>query len=92
MPLPLAPVASIALRYGAVALAAYTVSRSVSAGRRDQRAEDAMDDVEEGLTLRRDGEQTNATARFRRVVRLGDNGPGVELDISTLGRIRLRKV
>lgn len=91
MALPLAPLAGLALRYGAVALAAYAVTRKIDAGRIDQRAEDAMDTLEEGLTLHRTPEQINGTGRFKRTVRLGDNGPGIEIDISALGRIKLRK-
>lgn len=92
MPLPLAPIAGIALRYGTVALATYAVSRKISHGRRDQRAEDALDDLNEGLSLRHDAGQTNTTARFRRTVRLGSNGPGVEIDITALGRFKIRKL
>ena len=92
MPLPLAPVTAIALRYGTVALATYAVARSIERGRRDQRAEDACDELPEGLTARRDGEQINATGRFKRVVRLGANGPGIEIDATAFGRVRVRKV
>lgn len=92
MPLPLAPIAGIALRYGTVALATYAVSRKISHGRRDQRAEDALDDLNEGLSLRHDAGQTNTTARFRRTVRLGSNGPGVEIDITAFGRFKIRKL
>lgn len=94
MPLPLAPIAGIALRYGAVAVATYALTRRVSIqkGHFDQRGEDAMDDVSEGVSLRRDPEQVNGTTRFRRVVRLGADGPGVEIDVTALGRIRFRKL
>ncbi len=92
MPLPLAPVASIALRYGAVALAAYAITRQIGKAPLDQRAEEAMDDTDEGLALRREREQMNGTARLRRVIRLGEDGPGVEVDVTALGRIRFRKV
>ncbi len=92
MPLPLAPIAGIALRYGTVALATYAVTRKVSRGRRDQRAEDALDDLEDGISVRRDAGQTNTTTRFRRKIRLGNNGPGVEIDITALGRIIIRKL
>ncbi len=95
MPLPLAPlapVAGIALRYGAVALATYAVARKTQAGRRDQRAEDALDELDEGLTLRRDGEDTSTTARFRRVIRLGQGGPGIEIDACGFARVRIRRV
>lgn len=92
MPLPLAPIAGIALRYGTVALATYAVTRKVSRGRRDQRAEDALDELEDGLSMRHDAGQANTTARFRRKIRLGNNGPGVEIDITALGRIIIRKL
>jgi hypothetical protein len=94
MALPLAPIAGIALRYGAVALAAYAATRAISPGRTDQRAEDAMDRLPEGLTghAPRDREQMNGTARFRRVIRLGNAGPGVEIDAAAFGRIRFRRV
>lgn len=92
MPLPLAPVAGLALRYGTVALATYAVARRAAPGRRDQRAEDALDSLDEGLTVRRDAEQANATARFARTIRLGQDGPGFHVDLSALGRIRIRRV
>lgn len=92
MPLPLAPIAVFALRYGTVALAAYAVARRFEQGRRDQRAEDALDETPEGLTARRESEQLNATGRMRRVIRLGDNGPGVEIDAAAHGRLRFRRV
>ena len=89
---PLAPLAGIALRYGAVALATYAATRAIPKLRRDQPTEDTLDTVEEGVHLRRDPEQVNATGRFRRVVRLGRDGPGVEIDAAALTRIRFRKV
>lgn len=94
MPLPLAPIAGIAIRYGAVAVATYALTRRISIrkGHYDQRGEEAMDDVTDGITVRRHPEQVNGTTRFRRVVRFGADGPGVEIDITALGRIRFRKV
>lgn len=92
MPLPLAPITVIALRYGTVALASYAFARRVDRGRRDQRAEDALDELPEGLTARREAEQVHATGRLKRVIRLGAGGPGVEIDASALGRLRFRKV
>lgn len=92
MPLPIAPIAGFALRYGAVAVTAYAISRRATPARRDQRAEDAMDEVGEGVSYRRDPDQLNGTGRFRRVIRLGKNGPGVEIDATALSRIRFRKV
>ncbi len=94
MALPLVPIAGIALRYGAVALAAYAATRAISPGRTDQRAEDAMDSLPEGLTRHapRDRDQMNGTVRFRRVIRFGSTGPAVEIDAAALGRIRFRRV
>jgi len=92
MPLPLAPITAIALRYCTVALASYAVARSIERGRRDQRAEDSFDETPEGLTARRDPEQVNATGRFRRVIRLGESGPGIEIDATALGRVRFRRI
>ena len=92
MPFPLAPIAGIALRYGAVAVAAYAVTRRIERGHFDQRADEAMDDVNEGLSVRRDADQLNGTGRIRRVVRFGCSGRGVEIDVTALGRIRIRKI
>jgi len=92
MPLPLAPVAAVALRYGTVALATYAFARTIERGRRDQRAEDAHDALDEGVTLRSEPEQLNLTGRLKRIVRLGKTGPGIEFDASAFGRFRFRKV
>lgn len=92
MPLPLAPLAATALRVGAVAAIAYALAKTREPARRDQRAEDAMDELHEGLSLRRDPEQVNAAARMVRTIRLGTCGPGVEIDASALGRLRVRRV
>lgn len=94
MALPLVPVAAFAAKYGAVALAGYALSRQVQRGRTDQRAEDALDELGEGVHGHRprDRDQVNASARFVRVVRIGTSGPGLEIDLSAIGRIRFRKV
>lgn len=96
MPLPLAPLAQVALRYGlrfgAVALVAWGTRRALRPGRTDQRAEDALDGMDEGLAVHRpaDRGQTNAAARFRRVIRFG--ATAVEVDAAALGRFRIRKL
>ncbi|MDH3263344.1 MAG: hypothetical protein OEM24_05040 [Paracoccaceae bacterium] len=87
MPLPLIPIA-------AAALTAFAVARAVRPARIDQRGEDALDATEEGIGLSRvpGREQTSATARLRRVIRLGPHGPGLEIDAGLLARFRLRRV
>ena len=94
MALPLAPIAGVALRYGVVALTAYVLTRQVGRGRVDQRAEDALDELPEGVSAHRphDRDQVNTAARFRRVIRMGPHGPGVEVDASMFGRLRFRRV
>jgi len=92
MALPLAPIAGLALRYGAVAVAAYAAVRALGPGRLDRNVEDAMDETPEGLTLRRADGQANATARWTRALRVGHRGPGVEIDVTGLARVKLRRV
>ncbi len=94
MPLPLVPIAGIAIRYGVVALAGYALARNIHPGRTSQQTEEAMDQTPEGFTAHglRDADQVNATARFRRVIRLTPTGPGVEIDATTLTRLRIRRV
>jgi hypothetical protein len=92
MPLPLLPIAGVALRVGLPALVGYIAARALRPGRTDQRAEDVLDGMDEGLAVHRppDRGQTNAAARFRRVLRW--RGKGVEIDAALLGRFRVRNV
>lgn len=92
MPLPVAPIAGFAIRYGAVAIATYAATRAIPKLRRDQHIEDQLDKVEEGIELRRDPEQINATGRFCRTIRLGHNGPGLQVDATALTRIKFKRV
>lgn len=96
MPLPLAPLIPLAVRLGLAASTTWAVTRWVRSathpGRTDQRAEDALDDLGEGLSLHRPAdraEQTNATARIRRVVRF--RGGVYEVDAGLMARLRLRE-
>ncbi len=94
MALPLAPIALVAVRYGGVALAAYYAARKIQLSQTDQATEDALDSVVEGVSAHKctDAQQANAGVRWRRVVRWGDAGPGLEIDMAALGRVRVRKV
>jgi len=93
MALPLAPIAFTLARYGAVAVFAYGVARQLQRSEIHQENEDALDRVPEGLTASRplDRQQVNASARFRRIIRFGRSGPGLEVDGAALGRLRFRK-
>jgi len=92
MAIALAPVAGIALRYGAVALAAYVAARRIQPAHFDQRAEEALDDVPEGLSARRDPGQAKVTAGYCRIIRVGRNGPGLELRAHSITRFRVQRV
>lgn len=94
MALPLAPVAVVAARYGAVALAAYAISRKVNRSQTRQSSEDALDQVPEGLGAHRpkDRQQVNAEARWRWIIRRGQNGPGLGIDATVLSRLKFRRV
>ena len=98
MPLPLAPLIPLAVRLGIVASTTWAVTRWVRSashpGRTDQRAEDALDELGEGLSVhqpadRAEDRQTNATARVRRVVRF--RGRTWEVDAGLMARLRLRE-
>ena len=101
LPLALAPLIPIALRIGAIAaagLALHRVLRSeIHPGRSDQRAEDALDALDEGIGLHqpRDragpvGSQTNGSLRWRRVIRWGKSA--LEVDAALISRFRIRRV
>lgn len=98
MPLPLAPLVPFALRLGVVAAAGYAVRRVIAArthsGRTDIRAEDALDDLAEGLAVHHPADlpenlQTNTTARLRRTIRF--RGKTYEIDAGLIARFRVRK-
>jgi len=102
MPLPLAPLLPIALRLGAVAAVGLALRRVLAAktrvGRTDQRVEDAMDDLQDGLAVHRpadrvaggsDTTQTNTAASFRRTLRIGKRT--FEIDAALLARLRIRR-
>lgn len=95
MPLPIMPIAGAVLKYGPAAAAIVATVAYARAKPRalNQRTENMMDDVSEGVDVTRapDGRQVNGAGRYRRVVRM-PNGMGVELDASLIGRVRLRRV
>lgn len=92
MPLPLAYIARFAMKYGAFALVTYAAIRTVGQLPKSQPTEDALDQVNEGLDLRRNHEELNAAGRLRRIISLSKTGRGVEIDATALIRVRLRKV
>lgn len=97
MPLPFVP---LALRIGLAAVAGYGFVRWVTPrageGRRDQRAEDALDDLGEGLLLHKTASgaspgarQQNASLRLKRII--GFRGREWEIDAGLIARLRFRE-
>jgi len=97
MPLPLAPVAVFAFRACLVTAAVWaarrTFARTAQVGRTDQRAEEALDAMDEGWATHAPADragQKNAGLRLRRVIRWP--GGGVEVDLAAVGRLRIRRL
>jgi hypothetical protein len=94
-PLALGPLAWTALRMGAVAAVALYAARARSQPKEAEH-EHVLDDLPEGVSARphraEDEGGMHGAGRFRRTIRLGPNGPGVEFDAAALGRLRLRRI
>ncbi|MEM7296549.1 MAG: hypothetical protein AAF330_08020 [Pseudomonadota bacterium] len=90
MALPLAPAAGIIAKYGTVALLAYVAARRAPALRRSQPAEDALDEIDEGLSVRCERDQASVGFGYRRRVGLKHGGPTLEVDATFLARVKLR--
>lgn len=91
MPLPLVP---IAIGLGSAALAGWAAVRRSAPARIDQRAEDALDELPEGLATARpsdDREQTNASARLVRRITL-PGGRRLEIDAGLIARFRIKRL
>ena len=92
MAIPLTPIAAAALRYGAVAALTYAVARRARPETVSPAAEAAMDKMPEGVHVGHAPGQMTGTARWKRGIRIGAFGPGVEIDLAALARLRLRRI
>lgn len=99
MPAPaaLAPLALKAAQIGAVAAVAwYAARRQRQPGPREVWRERVLDETPEGVETdyerTADEARAGATGRFRRTIRLGRSGPGVEIDLAAITRLRARRV
>ncbi|RMF41333.1 MAG: hypothetical protein D6754_01280 [Alphaproteobacteria bacterium] len=93
-PLMLSPLALAALRYAGVAALAFYAARRAAPAR--EAGADPLDAVAEGVTFGEDrvehGRAWRIAGRFRRAIRAGRAGPGVEVDFGLLARLRLRPI
>lgn len=96
MPLPLAPIAGIALRYGAVALIGAVIAKRSMKTRdhKDVARENAWSNVEDGLNVERveseDEVQLEGTHGHWQRIWVGSRG--IEFDSRILARLRIRKL
>lgn len=90
MALPIIPIVAAAT----AVTSAVAVVRKIHISPVIQVVEDTLDTVDEGVSVRKmdDNSQMNAAVRLVRVVRFGADGPGLEIDVSAIGRVRWRKV
>lgn len=96
-PIVLSPLAWAALRFGVVAAVGLYAARRRGSEPKDALHEHVLDDLPEGVAARphrAEAERAmHGRGRFRRVVRIGGaSGPGIEVDMAALGRLRLRRV
>ena len=90
MPLPIVPIVVAA----SAVTSAVAIVRKIHISPVIQAVEDTLDTVDEGISVRKvdDNSQLNGAVRWKRIVRFGVDGPGVEIDLSAVGRMRWRKV
>lgn len=95
-PIAFSPLVWAAVRYGTVAAFALYAARSRNPEPKDARHEQVLDDLPEGVrahTHRAEAESAmHGHGRLRRTLRFGRTGPGVEMDLTALGRMRFRRV
>lgn len=99
-PIALAPFAWKAAQLGAVAAISYYAARRQRGhqqpGPRDVWRETALNDMDEGLETDAshgaDGGRLSVAGKFKRGIRLGADGPGIEVEFATLTRFKFRKI
>ncbi|MFO1143936.1 MAG: hypothetical protein U1E59_16465 [Amaricoccus sp.] len=91
----LSPIAWRTAQLVAFAAMAVYASRARNSGPKDAAHERVLDDLPDGVSAhahRAEAERgMHAAGRFRRVLRLGPNGPALEFEAAGLGRLRLRR-
>lgn len=90
MPAIFSPLAGIAVRYAAFALAGYALAKGLPKGEPDARAEAAMNDLPDGLGVSSDDGAARASGRLRRSFRLG--AQGVKIDAGFLARLKVSRL
>jgi hypothetical protein len=94
-PIALSPLLWTAVRYGTVIAVAAYASRTKGSQPKDPHREHVLDELPEGVhahSHRAEAERAaHGHGRFRRTLRFGANRPGLEIDLTALGRVRVRR-
>lgn len=92
MAIPIPPLAFLALRYGAVAVAGYAAARYAKPGRFSPAVEAEMDAAPDGFQVCKAPGQLAAAAKFTKNWRAGRFGPRFRVDGTALARLRIRRL
>lgn len=91
MALNIPPMAFIVLRYGAVAVAAFTAARLAPRGTLSPAVEAEMNAAPDGLQMCRAPGQVAAAGKITKTLRTGRLGPRFRIDGTVLARLRIRR-
>jgi hypothetical protein len=92
MALQIPPLAFLALRYGAVALAGFAAARYAPRGRFSPAVTAEMDAAPSGVQVVKDDGELSASAKVMKDWRTGRFGPRFRVDATALARLRIRRV
>jgi hypothetical protein len=92
MALNIPPIAFLALRYGAVAVAGFTAARLARRGRLSPAVEAEMDAAPDGVQLCKSPGQLAAAGKMTRTLQAGPFGPKFRIDGTALGRLRIKRL
>lgn len=92
MAIQIPPLAFIALRYGAVAVAGFAASRYAQRGRLSPAVEAEMDAAPDGVQVCKSPGQLAAAGKFTKDWRAGRFGPRFRMDGTALARLRIRRL
>ena len=92
MALQIPPLAFVALRYGAVAVAGFTAARYAPRGRFSSAVETEMDAAPDGVMMCKAPGQLAASGKITKNWRIGRFGPRFRMDGTVLARLRVRRM
>jgi hypothetical protein len=90
--LQIPPLAFLALRYGAVAVAGFAAARFAPRGRLSQAVEAEMNAAPDGLQVCKAPGQLAAAGKITKTWSVGRFGPRFSMDGTALARLRIRRL